>query len=429
MAGGSWGSIRGYEEYRKMLAGFRIESRLGSNLTNTLILFSSVGDPMERRPFNTLDEEALNIGFREYVEYRTKQVRMSAGLEYFHEWFRWRTYETLPEGRGPKLSDQKERRRYLNSFLLAQWRPGERLLVDAGVNLNLLGYNLETGFRADSTDQSGSYGYDPVVSPRLGLSYRHNRELWTYVSAGHGFSAPSLEETLMPEGSVNTSLRPETGWNVEIGNRGSLFGRHLDYDVALYSVILLDMLVTERTAEDVFTGVNAGSALNTGLEAFLRGQLYPGADKEGFNAHLAMGFSLSRNVFLDFVEDDGDYSGNRLPGIPTPESNSRLDLTGRIWDVGLQHIFTGEQWMTDANDLRYGSYHLFHFQAGWEPELPGTPLILRIYGGIRNIFDTQYASMILINAPSFGASAPRYYYPGNPRNFFIGIRLGFEKKG
>jgi iron complex outermembrane receptor protein len=43
--------------------------------------------------------------------------------------------------------------------------------------------------------------------------------------------------------------------------------------------------------------------------------------------------------------------------------------------------------------------------------------------GINNVFNQSHASMILINAPSFGGTPPRYYYPGMPRNFYLTLLL------
>jgi iron complex outermembrane receptor protein len=51
---------------------------------------------------------------------------------------------------------------------------------------------------------------------------------------------------------------------------------------------------------------------------------------------------------------------------------------------------------------------------------------LDLYFGINNLFDTTYASMILINAGSFGGSQPRYYYPGLPRNIFGGVKINYR---
>ena len=67
-----------------------------------------------------------------------------------------------------------------------------------------------------------------------------------------------------------------------------------------------------------------------------------------------------------------------------------------------------------------------HLQAGWKFRIPGELFSIRIYGGIRNLFNTRYSSMILVNAPSFGGAEPRYYYPGNPRQFHVGATLHFR---
>ncbi len=50
---------------------------------------------------------------------------------------------------------------------------------------------------------------------------------------------------------------------------------------------------------------------------------------------------------------------------------------------------------------------------------------LDIFMGVNNVFNEKYASMVLINAGSFGGNAPRYYYPGEPVNFYSGISLKY----
>ncbi|HZJ37020.1 MAG TPA: hypothetical protein VFD29_10385, partial [Gillisia sp.] len=54
-------------------------------------------------------------------------------------------------------------------------------------------------------------------------------------------------------------------------------------------------------------------------------------------------------------------------------------------------------------------------------------LKIRFSGGINNVFDEKYASSVLPNAVGFGGTAPRYYYPGNPRNYFgeVGVNYVF----
>ena len=46
----------------------------------------------------------------------------------------------------------------------------------------------------------------------------------------------------------------------------------------------------------------------------------------------------------------------------------------------------------------------------------------QLRAGMRNLGNSHYAAMLLVNAPSFGNQPARYYYPGEPRNFYLGLR-------
>ena len=425
-AGGSWGNMMGFEEYTRVLGGLSLESKLGKNTSNKLVLFSTYADPYESRPFNILDDQSTSVGFREVVRHDLSLWKFSAGIEYFHEWVDWKIYETNEGVQGPLLSDQDEIRKHMNTFAMAQWRPHEKLLVDGGLNLNLLSYSLETNYRSDSTDQSGQYSYQPILSPRIGISYLHHSLHHLYASVGHGFSAPSLEETLLPEGAVNTELRPETGWNFEVGNRGRFFGERISYDVTLYMVLLDDLLVTERVTEDIFTGANAGKALNAGLELWGDFAILQHAEANSFDLNASLSYTLSSNHFIDFVDNGISYTGNALPGIPSQLLNVMLSAGWRGLDMKFHYQYFGSQWMDDANSQKYQGYQLLNIQAGWKIKIPGDLFSIRIHGGIRNIFNALYSSMILVNAPTFGGREARYYYPGNPRQYHLGATLYFR---
>jgi iron complex outermembrane receptor protein len=176
-------------------------------------------------------------------------------------------------------------------------------------------------------------------------------------------------------------------------------------------------------AEDIFTGVNAGSAWNRGLEVMVSANLFQEKDPQDYNAGFEISYHLARNTFRDFVDEGIDYGGKELPGIP--RQVLRTELSGQFKDFSasfLQH-YTGPQWMTDANDQPYEAYALTHLQLSWDQDFYSSPFRIKLYGGIRNLLDKHHASMILINAPSFGGSAPRYYYPGSPRHFYLGMKL------
>ncbi len=45
--------------------------------------------------------------------------------------------------------------------------------------------------------------------------------------------------------------------------------------------------------------------------------------------------------------------------------------------------------------------------------------------GVNNLLDEHYAVSILPNAVAYGNSEPRYYYPGNNRNFYGGVGVKY----
>ena len=51
---------------------------------------------------------------------------------------------------------------------------------------------------------------------------------------------------------------------------------------------------------------------------------------------------------------------------------------------------------------------------------------LNTFLGLNNLFNIKYASQILINAQGFGTNQPRYFYPGNPANYYLGVNAKIE---
>jgi iron complex outermembrane receptor protein len=62
--------------------------------------------------------------------------------------------------------------------------------------------------------------------------------------------------------------------------------------------------------------------------------------------------------------------------------------------------------------------------AGYEKSFK--KLSVSLSSGVQNLFDTHYASMILINATGVGSQSPRYYYPGLPRNYKTMLSLSYS---
>ncbi|MBK7710609.1 MAG: TonB-dependent receptor [Bacteroidales bacterium] len=78
-------------------------------------------------------------------------------------------------------------------------------------------------FSEDTVNQSGSYSFDPVFSPRISVSWQPVSSVTSYAAINHGFTIPSLSETMTPVGLINQDIRPEKAWSYEAGARFELF--------------------------------------------------------------------------------------------------------------------------------------------------------------------------------------------------------------
>ncbi len=417
----SWLDVKGHEEDRRFRAGVTLNRHFTGHLTNKFTIFSSLAGHYESRPFNILSDASLSAGIREMLQGRAGKIRWNAGTEMYTENYNWQIYGTLSGKQGKLQHDYAENRSYLNVFSHAEFPVSQNTRFETGLNLNLLRYALTDKFTAEN-NRKGSYMYNPVLSPYAGINYHPAEGIFIYASAGHGFSAPSLEETLLPQGIINPDLKPEEGWNYDMGTRGDLFSGRLFYDLCLYYMRLNNLLITKRLSEDTFTGINAGKTGHAGIEIFLRAEVIPGNGDENAALTLGTSLTLSRNHFIDFTDDGKDYSGNILPGIPGNIFNIYLN-----WKTpsGLESFIslnrTGSQFMNDRNDGVYGSYESLDLKVSWH--MPVLRQRIKLFAGIRNLLNEKYASMILVNALSTGGNSPRYYYPGEPFNFYFGLKF------
>ncbi|MFW5819968.1 MAG: TonB-dependent receptor [Bacteroidota bacterium] len=426
MAADSWAEVGGFEDFQNFITGVNMDYRLGDKIFGNTGLFSNYGNTYESRPFNIFDAEQIGVGMRQSFEYRGMNLKLTGGYEAVLEQSEWDIYETLGGNQGQRLNAMKDNRYYISGFLHSAINPVSGLRIEPALSLTYIQYNLEDQFDNEE-DLSGDYSYDPEISPRLGINYNLLRNLYVYGSVGHGFSPPSLEETLLPEGEANTALKPESGWTFDLGLKGNHMDSRLFYDFTLYYIRLSDLLLTERITEDQFIGVNAGKTNHYGAEFFLRYH-FSGIDITELNSlFFTSSLNFSQNRFVDFFDDNVDYSGNALPGIPTTSLNFSLDYSRmETWNLIVKYRFYGKQFMDDANSVYYPGHQLIDLKAGYKNLKIADKFSLEIYGAINNLLNADYASMILVNAPSFGGAEPRYYYPGNPRNFLVGLKVLFD---
>ena len=433
----TWKQSRGYEDSQRGVFGVSWNHEYNDNLKQNTSVFTSFSNGYEPRPFDILEEDVLALGIRSRLIGNTtlfdKNLDWTVGGELFRDNYKYGTYENLyedyPEGtgsvQGDQLVDFKEKRSYVNLFLETNYSLTDKTMLSLGLNYNQTSYDLDDRFPASSEDpdQSGSYSFNGILSPKLGISHLISDNITVYSDISHGFSPITLAETLMPDGQINQDLKPETGWNFEVGTRGTVINNKLFFNLALYRLDIKNLLVSRRTALDQYIGINAGRTQHDGLELGLNYNLLT---KESFTLGSFVSYTLNDYKFKEFVDDTNDFSGNDLTGVPNEVFNAGIDFNSKIGFYGnINFQYVGSIPMNDSNSLYSDNYKLTNVKVGYRLAIT-QKLMANVFYGLDNIFDEKYASQILINAPSFGSAPARYYYPGNPVNYYAGINVNYN---
>lgn len=429
----TWNASRGYESYDKGMLGLSNEYMFSENFNNTTSIFMNFRDAFEPRPFDILKEEQVAIGARTKFNFKTRLVglasKFSIGAEIFREWYDTATFENLYEDfpgegsvLGNGLSNNSQDRKYTNFF--GQWNLSfsEKFKIEAGLNANSTNYNLTDLFYKDEIDRTGDYQFKTIFSPRVGAIYNLTPLKTLYASLSHGFSTPEVSETLTPEGLINTNLQPETGMNYEIGLKGNWLKNQLYTEISLFSIQVENLIVAERVGEDQYIGRNVGKTNHNGVEFLFHSNFIL---RTGITAKPYMNASFNFYEFEEFTDKGNDFSGNNLPAVPNKTIAAGVDfISDKGYALYAHYQYVGKMPLNDANTHYNESYKLFNLKASYSLDFFRN-FEAEIYAGINNLFEEKYASGILPNAVGFGGASPRYFYPGNPRNYFGGIGLSY----
>ena len=413
-AADSWAAIGGYEKSNRHILNLGLVTQLTPVLYHSVNTFGIFSVLDELRPFNRLDESKTAIGLRDKLSIELNSFRLESGLEFMFENNEITLSGVKEHNLNDILSENDIRRNYLNIFTLAEYSIENKLLIQGAINFNWTNYDS----KQQSTGKTVEHQYPMIVSPRLGINYQLTHQSHIYAAAGHGFSAPSVEEAQMPDGSFNASIKPEEGYHFDIGYRYNSKDRNTNIDLTAYWMLMTNLLVTKRESEEIFYGANAGKTKHKGIELQINHRIRFSNNHQLF---LNGSHTQSINKFDDFIDDGEDYKNNHLPGIPGFSTYLSVNYSADKTSLIINYQHWGKQYLTDSNDKQYSAFGVLN--AKLNQQVNFRYVKGNIYFGANNIMDKYYASMILINAPSFGNNQPRYYYPALPFHVYGGISL------
>ena len=417
-AASNWEAVNGRESNRKLLLALKADLQLNSMLRSEIAVFYNNYSGDEYRPFNDLFDSSHSFGLRSINSYSRESFKLQFLIEAMHESYAWNIVNL---DQWTLLSDYDETRIPIHIALMSSFELSDDLILDAGLSLNQLSYDLKDVLNNASKE---SYRYPTEWSPFVGLSYSMSRSFSLFSSISHGFSYPSVQETLLPEGIKNNELKAESGFTEEFGIRYSSKSKNWNAGLSLFLMQVDDVLLTERLDNGDSYGKNGGLVNNTGIEFSVNGDIVASKGSRSASLSLTNNLSYGNYKFGRFVDSGIDYSGNYLPGLPEFSNYMSLRYSRSSYSVQLNHQYYSRQFLDDANAEVLGSYSLVNYQMNYNysiGEIKG-----RLGFQINNLFDAAYASMVVVNAPSFGSNPARYYYPGFKRNFMIRLTIQVE---
>ena len=425
----TWVASKGFKEYKSTLGGLAYDFKIGDNLNNSTSVFINYKDSNEPRPFDILRQYTFATGARTQFSgnFKIKETAIDfiAGAEYFTDTYSGNTFENLYQQnngqgslQGNQLTETDQKRHFYNIFSQLKGALSEHFEIQAGINYNKTQFEL-TNYTKNSNQK---YSYEGIFSPQLSFLFKPNKEQTIYFSASRGFSLPATEETLTSEGTINPDIKPENGYNFEIGGKFYFFNKKLYTEIAVYRMEIKDLLVAKRVGDDQYVGANAGKTFHEGIEVTLN---HNWQINRFFGLNSYLGASIGNYEFKEFIDNGNDFSGNKLTGVPANKINAGLSFNTRLGIYfNADYQFVDEVPMNDANSAFSDSYTIINLKTGYRFVILQN-LTSHIAAGINNVTNEKYASLILPNAVANGNTAPRYYYPGLPVNYYGSVSLNY----
>ncbi len=433
-AAANWLKTNGYEHPDRIFAGYSLHYKTPRSWDYSASAFVNSRNTEENRPFNFLDEKDFLFGGRILMQHILQRGgttwQFMAGSNLFFEKVRSSLSENIG-GNGIKgilQQDGKESVYQTDFFAQAEARM-KRITITGGINFNRSGFRNKDQFSSDTLNQSGNYNFASILAPRIALTWNPMTNVYLYTSVNKGFSMPSLSETLSPLGLINREIKPEKAWSFEGGIRTNLPGYGTFIDLAFYHMRVTDLIVPNRVAEDIYVGMNAGSSIHRGIELAFQQWIIGNSNKASghFISLIAnLNYAYNRFSFRNFIQDNIDYSGKQLPGMPDQLFSGNLDLKlPNGFYTRFELTASGDIPLNDLNNQFSKGWVVMNLKGGYIFELMRR-LKIDTTIKINNLADQKYASMVVVNAPGTASRPPRYFYPGLPRWFTCTVNITYQ---
>ena len=375
-----------------------------------------------KNPFITNFEKRkeANLGIRSKFIYETKlpfPLQWVNGVEVQRG-----DYTIDSSGNNKGVSDGKMARDLVvarQQFVFSQLsvHPFAFIQVQAGISVNSFNYAIE---RTVGLPAAGNkkIAFDAQLLPRIALTIHPFKAVAFYGQLSKGYSSPTLAEIRPSAGGLYAGLQAEYGLNKELGMKLSADQGRFFFSAIVFQFDLKDAIVRQVNASGAEYFVNAGTAVQKGIEAELSWLLL-NRPKGKFIQLLKMTQALTINDFRfgAYTVANISHAGKKMTGVPKDVYNFSIQASfSQHYFCNINLNYAGKIPLNDANTFYAEAYRLFQGKLGWKGTVAKKQAELFLL--VDNMGDAVYSLGNDINA--FGG---RYYNPAAARNLQVGCSV------
>jgi iron complex outermembrane receptor protein len=279
------------------------------------------------------------------------------------------------------------------------------LTVGGSLNFNEFGtQNLLDASGVYLNNPTKTQVFSPVFTPNVSLIKVFNDNVSAYVSFSQGYAPPLLSELTNTAGKVDSTLKPESANQFEIGTKGSLCDHKLSYQLALYDLDITNRLVQE-TVNSITSYTNAGEQRNMGAELFLSYAAISNKDAAVTLLRPWISYTYSDDKYITFVTYNADkktggdtvgatYSGNKAVGVAPNVFNLGIDVATKMgFYLNVKFQYVDKVPITYNNSNSAEAYQLLGGRLGYKKQF-GTHLNIDAFVGADNLLNSTYYTFL-----------------------------------
>ena len=305
----------------------------------------------------------------------------------------------------------------LDEYLQAQWDPGERWRVVAGVRNTIVDVSSYNHLPSAGAVGTSGVRYS-ATNPVAGVTYRATSILNLYASYGKGFETPTLNDLAYrsTDGSIpglNLALQPARSDNYEVGMKAE--GPHIRANVAAFYIKTHDELAVQSNAAGRSVFENIAETQRHGAEL-------------GLDVWWSAGFTGRLAYTYIHAAVTSPYStcltvpchpivipeGNRLPAVPA--NSLYAGLTWRYAPAGFaitaEALSRAEIYVDDRNSDAAPGYWIENVRFGFEQDAGHWHFTE--YASVNDLTDRRYVGSVIVNETN-----SRFFEPAPGRTALI----------